>query len=303
MKKSIRTIVVFIFSVLIVTSCMKRTAGTDLDYKFAAKKSQSETIGTDLKFPKFIVSLSPAATEILFAIGAGSQVAAVSDYTDYPESAVNLPKVGGFDGKTISMEKILSFKPEFVYLTNGMHNFLIEQLNAYEIPYYLSTTESIDDVKQEILTVGKQTGHTSQAQSVVNTMNIKLAEYETLSHNRAKKFETYYEVWNSPYITAGNKSFINDVIIKAGGENLFGDLSESYPIVSEESIIARNPKVILLSASSGLSVESVANRSGWKEISAVKNGKIYIIDDNLFTRPGPRIADCVETLYHLLENE
>lgn len=285
MKKTIRIIVIFIFAVLLVTSCTKRTTGTDL------------------KFPKSIVSLSPAATEILFAIGAGSQVTAVSDYTDFPEAAVDLPKVGGFDGKTISMEKILSFKPELVYLTDGMHNFLIDQLNTYEIPYYLSTSESIDDVKKEILAVGELTGHTSQAQTVVNDMNKKLGKYENLKFNKAKKAEIYYEIWNSPYISAGNKSFINDVIVNAGGENLFGDLSESYPIVSEESIIARNPKVILLPASSGLSVESVANRSGWKEISAVKNGKIYIIDDNLFTRPGPRIADCVETLYHLLENE
>lgn len=285
MKKTIRIIVIFIFAVLLVTSCTKRTTGTDL------------------KSPKSIVSLSPAATEILFAIGAGSQVTAVSDYTDFPEAAVDLPKVGGFDGKTISMEKILSFKPELVYLTDGMHNFLIDQLNTYEIPYYLSTSESIDDVKKEILAVGELTGHTSQAQTVVNDMNKKLGKYENLKFNKAKKAEIYYEIWNSPYISAGNKSFINDVIVNAGGENLFGDLSESYPIVSEESIIARNPKVILLPASSGLSVESVANRSGWKEISAVKNGKIYIIDDNLFTRPGPRIADCVETLYHLLENE
>ena len=130
MKKTIRIIVIFIFAVLLVTSCTKRTTGTDL------------------KSPKSIVSLSPAATEILFAIGAGSQVTAVSDYTDFPEAAVDLPKVGGFDGKTISMEKILSFKPELVYLTDGMHNFLIDQLNTYAIPYYLSTSESIDDVKK-----------------------------------------------------------------------------------------------------------------------------------------------------------
>ena len=285
MKKTIRIIVIFIFAVLLVTSCTKRTTGTDL------------------KSPKSIVSLSPASTEILFAIGAGSQVTAVSDYTDFPEAAVGLPKVGGFDGKTISMEKILSFQPELVYLTDGMHNFLIDQLNTYEIPYYLSTSESIDDVKKEILAVGELTGHTSQAQTVVNDMNKKLGKYENLKFNKAKKAEIYYEIWNSPYISAGNKSFINDVIVNAGGENLFDDLDDSFPIVSEESIIARNPKVILLPASSGLSVESVANRSGWKEISAVKNGKIYIIDDNLFTRPGPRIADCVETLYHLLENE
>lgn len=259
--------------------------------------------GTDVKTPQSIVALSPASVEILFAVGAGSQISAVSDFTDYPVAAVELPKVGGFDGKTLSMEKILSFKPDFVYLTDGMHNFLIESLEQYGIPYYLSKADSIESVEKEILEVGELVGHKKDAAAVVKQMEAKLEPYKNLKLNRARKPSVYYEVWNAPYMSAGSASFINDVIVTAGGENLFGDVAEAYPIVSEETIIARNPIVILLPATSGVDASAVASRAGWKNIYAVENNQIFIIDDNVFTRPGPRIADCVETLYHLLGNE
>jgi len=285
MKRKSRVVITLLISVLFLTGCTKRHAGSDV------------------KYPQSIVSLSPASSEILFAIGAGGQVSAVSDFTDYPAEAAALPKVGGFDGKTLSMEKILSFKPDFVYITDGMHNFLIEQLDSYGITYYVSKADSIDAVKQEILDAGKLTGHSLEAQKVVNGMNEKLGKFESVKLNKARKPEVYYEVWNAPYMSAGKNSFINDVITTAGGVNLFEDVADAYPIVSEESIIARDPKVILIPASSGVTADSIKNRDGWKSISAVENDQVFVIDDNLFTRPGPRIADCVETLYHLLGNE
>lgn len=266
-------------------------------FSLSAKgKSDVKTVDTYSR----IVALSPAASEILFAVGAGDQVVAVSDYTDYPAEAAALPRVGGFDGKTLSLESILSYKPDLVYLTDGMHNFLIESLNEYGIAYYLSKADSINSVKQEILDIGKLTGHSAQAQKVVDEMNEKLSKYENLKLNKARKPSVYYEVWNAPYMTAGNLSFINDVIVSAGCENLFGNINEAYPMISEEAIIAGNPIVIILPASSGVDAAAVAARAGWKDIIAVQNNKVFVIDDNVFTRPGPRIADCVETLYNLI---
>lgn len=287
MSKKTKLIFLLLLSALLITGCAKRNPGTDVK----------------INYPESIVSLSPAASEILFAIGAGPQVAAVSDFTDYPAEAAALPKVGGFDGKTLSMEVILSYKPDFVYLTDGMHNFLIEQLESNKIPYYLSKADSIESVKREILIIGNLTGHSAEAQKVVVAMNEKLGKFESVKLNKARKPEVYYEVWNAPYMSAGNKSFINDVITSAGGVNLFGDVEEAYPIVSEESIIARDPKVILLPASSGVTADSIKARDGWKDITAVQFDQVFIVDDNVFTRPGPRIADCVENLYHLLGNE
>lgn len=258
-----------------------------------AKKS--ETAKND--YPQSIVALSPASAEILFAVGAGKQISAVSDFTDYPAEATELPKVGGFDGKTLSMEKILSFKPDLVYLTDGMHNFLIEGLEANKIAYYVSTASSIKNLEQEIQQIGELTGHTAEAKKVIAEMNQKISSFRDTS---AATPSVYYEVWNAPYMSAGSTSFINDVISAAGGKNLFSDLSEAYPMVSEETIIARQPEIILIPVASGISTETVGSRAGWKNIPAVKNNRVYIIDDNLFTRPGPRIADAVQTLSELI---
>ena len=262
---------------------------------YAKKPKSSEN-----EYPKAIVALSPSAAEILFAVGAGDQVAAVSEYTDYPAEAAAKPVVGGFDGKTLSIETIMSFKPDLVYLTEGMHNFLISTLESNGIAYYISKGESIASVEQEILDVGKLTGHEKEAAKVVDGMEKKLKKVT----NAAKKsgaVKVYYEVWNAPYMSVGTTSFINDVIVKAGGENIFGDLTDAYPMVSEETIISREPAVILIPSSTGMEASAVGLRNGWSDIPAVKNGRIYVVNDNVYTRPGPRIADVVVELADLLK--
>lgn len=267
-----------------------------------SNKKVAGALGTVSEYPKSIVALSPSAAEILFAIGAEKQIAAVSEFSDYPAEAALKPVVGGFDGKTLSIETIMSFKPDLVYLTQGMHNFLISTLEANGIPYYVSMGESIASVEKEILEIGKITGHEKSSKKIVDDMEKKIkkagAVFSDAQKNSAVK--VYYEVWNSPYMSVGSTSFINDVITKAGAQNIFFDLADAYPMVSEESIISREPDVIIIPISTGVSSDSVALRNGWAEIPAVKNGRIFLIDDNVYTRPGPRVADVVCDLADLL---
>ena len=251
-------------------------------------------------YPKSIVALSPSAAEILFTIGAGDQVSAVSEFTDFPPEAAAKPVVGGFDGKTLSIETIMSFKPDLVYITEGMHNFLIATLESNGIAYYVSKGDSIASVKTEILEVGKITGHEKEAAKVVDGMEKKLKKAAKSNAGDAA-VKVYWEVWNAPYMSAGAASFINDVIKAAGGENIFADLPDAYPMVSEESIISRQPAVILIPASSGVEASSVSLRNGWAEIPAVKGSKVFVVDDNIYTRPGPRVADVVLELSELLK--
>lgn len=256
-------------------------------------------------YPKSIVALSPSAAEILFTIGAGEQVSAVSEFTDFPEAAKAKPVVGGFDGKTLSLETIMSFKPDLVYITEGMHNFLIATLEANGIAYYVSKGDSIASVETEILEVGKITGHEKEAAKVVDGMEKKLKKAEASAHKGGAKsgaaVKVYWEVWNAPYMSAGATSFINDVIKAAGGENIFSDLPDAYPMVSEESIISRQPAVILIPASTGMAADAVGLRNGWADIPAVKDGRVFVVDDNVYTRPGPRVADVVLELSELLK--
>ena len=263
---------------------------------YARKPKAAET-----GYPKSIVALSPSAAEILFTIGAGDQVSAVSEFTDFPAEAKAKPVVGGFDGKTLSIETIMSFKPDLVYLTEGMHNFLIATLESNGIAYYVSKGDSIASVEAEILEVGKITGHEKEAAKVIDGMEIKLKKAASSGSHSSAAVKVYWEVWNAPYMSAGATSFINDVIRAAGGENIFSDLKDAYPMVSEESIISRKPAVILIPASTGQAASSVGLRNGWSDIPAVKNGKVFVVDDNVYTRPGPRVADVVLELADLLK--
>lgn len=281
-------------------SCTKRSLQTEASQK-TNESVQAQTVQEQTPdYPQRIVALSPSAGEILFAMGAEEQIAAVSEFTDYPPEAASKPVVGGFDGKTLSMESILGFKPDFLYLTDGMHNFLIEQLDSYGIKYYLSKGDSIKAVMQEILDIGILTGHEAKAKEVVSEMEKKLNAVKTSSSTSSSR-KLYYEVWNAPFMTAGSRSFINDIIFTSGAQNIFADIDEAYPIVSEETIIARQPEYILIPASCGITLEAVKARNGWASIPAVKNNKIFLIDDNVYTRPGPRVADVVVELNTLLK--
>jgi iron complex transport system substrate-binding protein len=282
--------------IIFTVSCTKRNIQTESSTK-TKESVQAQTVKENtLNYPQRIVALSPSAGEILFAVGAEEQVAAVSEFTDYPPEAASKPVVGGFDGKTLSMESILGFKPDFLYLTDGMHNFLIEQLDSYGIKYYISKGDSIKAVMQEILDIGMLTGHAEKAAEIVQDMTKKIGGIK-----KADSSSLYYEVWNAPFMTAGSRSFINDIIFTSGAENIFADIDEAYPIVSEETIIARQPEYILIPASCGITVEAVKARNGWASIPAVKNNKIFLIDDNVYTRPGPRVADVVVELNALLK--
>lgn len=252
------------------------------------------------KTPQRIVSLSPAATEILFAVGAEKQIAARTDLCDFPSECKNLPSVGGFDGKTLSMESILSFRPDFVYLTDGMHNFFIEQLEKYGIRYYLSKSNSIESVKNEILDIAKITGHEKNGKKIVEKIDSAI---KSIYHENENHKKVYWEVWNAPYMSAGRTSFINDIIKYSNGENIFSDIEQAYPSVSEETIINRSPDVILIPLSSGITVEMVKARKGWASIPAVKNNQIYLIDDNIFTRAGPRVVESIQTFSKLINEK
>lgn len=251
--------------------------------------------------PQRIVSLSPAATEILFAVDAGDKVVAVDEFSDYPAEAQTLPKVGGFDGKTLSIEKILSFEPDFVYITKGMHDFLIDSLEKYSIQYYISTGASVDDVRREITEIGTIAGSPAKAKEVVSSIDAAVKAANDNITGKAEKgdISVYYEVWNAPFMSIGGNTFISDVITKAGGMNIFAELTD-WPSVSQESIIAADPDVILIPASSGVTAESVADREGWADISAVKNNKVFVVDDNLYSRPSPRIGETILQLSQLL---
>lgn len=254
-----------------------------------------KTTGSLGKVPSRIVCLSPSGAEILYAVGAGDKIVARTDFCDYPQEILGLPSVGGFDGNSISIERILSYKPDFVYGAKGMHDFIIEPLSALGIKTYLAESTGIETVLEEIEFMAELTGNKKKGVDCVEKIRGELPD---ITDSKAK-FGVYYEVWYAPYMTAGKKSFINSIIEMAGGKNIFGQIEDPYPMVSEESIILENPQVILIPRQNGISLESVCQRNGWKNIDAVKNGRVYFVDGDLISRPGPRIVKSINEIREL----
>lgn len=242
--------------------------------------------------PTRIVSLSPAGSEILCAVGAYDQIVARTDFCDYPKEMKLLPSVGGFDGKTLSLETIVKQKPDFVYGAKGMHDYIAAPLKKLGITVYLSDANSIDAVLNEIAYIGEYTGHAEQAQQVNRQIKQTFAEVAKKVADQ-KPVTVYYEVWNSPYMSAGKNSFITELISCAGGANIFASLNEEYPMVSEEAIITKKPDVMLVPDMENETLGSIKKRNGWQLIPAVKRESICFINSDICSRPGPRITEAL----------
>ena len=286
--------------------------------------SQTKQIRTKEAYPSRIVSLSPAATEILCAVGAIDQIAARSDFSDYPPEVLSKPVAGGFDGKNLSVESILSFQPDLVYLTSGMHDFLIPLLRSKKIRYFISMDASVNGILSEIKEIGKITGHEKEAEAKIAEISSQIEELKERASLAAAgdgnggkvtaqtgnsgnggaaagaPKSVYWEIWSPPYMSIGKNSFINELIQIAGGKNIFDDIKEAYPIVSDEQIILRDPDVIIIPDNLSDGIEGIKNRNGWKNISAVKTGAIYSLNADMISRPSPRITEAISMIQNCI---
>ncbi len=258
----------------------------------AGKNSKSKNSSSDVR----IVTLGPVATEIVFAIGAQDQLVARTDLCDYPPEAANYPSVGGFAGNTISLESIISFEPTLVYLFAGMHDHLVQPLKDAGITVYVSNAVSIDAVKQEVLDIGKLTGHDKEAKKVVKEMDATLASTAKLIKNKMKNKpapKVYWEVWHDPMMSCGKNSFMNDIITLAGGINIFGEEENAYPMISEEAVLYADPDFIFYSGDGMGGGEP-------SDIFNPKGGVYYMGDDDRFVRSTPRCVEAVEKLANII---
>lgn len=246
-----------------------------------------------------IVSLSPSGTEIIFALGLGDKLVGRTDFCTFPEEAKKIDSVGGFDGKSFSLENILAFNPDFVYLSNGMHNHLINSLENFGIQVYVSDINSIEDIFKEIISVSKLLNVSEVGLNYVSKMKKELNNLKEDSSD----VNIYCEIFNSPFLTCGKNSFINDIIEYAGGKNIFYFLDSTYPQVSEESIIVNNPQIILAPDYSENDLNKIYTRNGWQNIDAIKNKKVFSVSGDIFTRPGPRVLEAVILLKEIINEE
>ena len=240
--------------------------------------------------PSRIISLSPSATEILFGIGAGPQVIAVDDNSDYPSNAP-FSKLSSF---TPNVEAIAAYRPDLVVLQSSATNAATIQsdLQKLKINVFLEVTPSnINDAYAEFLALGKVTGHPSRAKALVTTMKSRIAEI--LAKARKKSAVTIFHELDNTLYSADSTTFIGQIYSDFNFSNIAdGTNAGGYPQLTSESVIKANPKVIFLDDGPyGESAATVAARPGWSTISAVKNKHVVVLPLDIADRWGPRLVD------------
>ena len=243
--------------------------------------------------PQRIVSLSAGHTEILYAIGAGDQVAAVDNTSDCPSAANELPKVDAF---VPSVEQIAALEPDLVVIFFDPGD-LQSSLQAIDIPVLnLAAPESVQGVYDQMALLGKATGHADDAATLVSAMESAVQEVLSRLGDAAEAPTVFHEIDNH-YFSAGSGTFIGDLYGMLGAANIADATGEAYPQMSAEAVIRADPDVIVLAdEDAGESPETVKARPGWGSVSAVKNDRIYVIDTDIVSRPGPRLVEALRTL-------
>jgi ABC-type Fe3+-hydroxamate transport system substrate-binding protein len=237
-----------------------------------------------------IVSLIPAATELLFAIGADSSVVGRTQYCDFPTAAGAVPNLG--DGIKPSIEVVLARRPDLVILYNSGQNAAVAgRLRELGIAPLRVNTDALSDVPRVARMLGLLTGHQRGADSVTAVFDTALAHATRPA--RTPRPKVLLLVWEQPPMTIGRGSFLSELIERAGGENLFADVAASSGVVSIEAVAARNPDLIF-TTSEGPS--AFASRPEWQVVGAVRGRRFLRVSGSEFNRPSPRAPVAIREL-------
>lgn len=258
------------------------------------------TVGsvTLAKRPERIVSLSPTLTEMLFAIDAGPQVVAVDDQSTYPAD-VPTSDLSGFKPNA---EAVVAKNPDLVVLSDDL-NKIVDQLTKLKIPVLLMPSAKVlDDTYKEIDQLGRLTGHQGEATALVESMHTQIDKIVKGVPARSRTLSYYYEL-DPTYYSVTSKTFIGSIFSLFGLTNI-ADAADpdgaksGYPQLSQEALIKANPDMIFLADTKCCqqSPETVKARTGWSRITAVANGQIVALDDDIASRWGPRVVDLVQSV-------
>lgn len=247
-----------------------------------------------------IVSLAPANTEIAFAVGAGGKMVAGTSYDDYPEEAKALPKIGDFANPNI--EKIASFSPDLVLAAGGIQDDLRTELQNLGVQVYVVDPTSYDGVIATVQNVGKLAGTDAGAAEVVTTMTTARDEVQARVADLPTQ-TVFLEIYSKPLMTAGSDTYIDDMITIAGGENLGAQAGDGFPNFSTEVLVKQDPDVYVADSGSMSDPGDINDRAGFGGLTAVKEGRVTVIDDNLIARPGPRLAEGLRQLASMIHPE
>lgn len=247
--------------------------------------------------PERIVSLAPANTEIVAELGALDRLVGVTTLCDYPPEVADIEKVGDFVGP--NLEAIAALDPDVVLLTTGVQAEAITQLEALGASVVAIDPQSLDEVYAAIETVGAVIGESGAAAETVSSMKLQVEDIG--ERVEGAPVRCFLEIAQDPLFTVGASTLLNDLIEHAGGENIVTETG--YVAYSVEQLVQADPDVYLATMGSMSTPNDISGRPGLGEISAVANGRVYLLDDNLVSRPGPRVAEGILQIAEALHPE
>lgn len=269
-------------------------AGAEVGFPVQVRDDVGRTVRVASR-PQRILCLLPSFTETLFALGAGDRVVGVDDFSDYPEAARHLPKLGGqYDTQ---VERALALKPDLIFVSESSP--VVWPLSRAGAAVWAGSARKFEDVYRIIEVTGELIGRSREAASLVTQMRAQIASVEA-SVRGLTPVSIYYELDPAPY-TVGPSSFIGVLIAKAGGVNIVPAGLGDFPKINPELVVSSNPSVII-----GASLQDVERRRGWGKISAVSNHRVYQWspeEAHLLSRPGPRLPEGLRALARRLHPE
>lgn len=246
-----------------------------------------------------IISLAPYITELLFAAGAGQAVVGVTEFSDYPEAARSLAQVGG--GAGLDLEAIIALQPDLVVAwQSGNPRGQVERLQSLGITVFLSEPRRLRDVPDTVQRLGQLAGTAPVAADRADHFRHRYAELHD-NYAARPKVSVFYQIWDQPLMTLNGEHLFSDVLRLCGGENVFGALPALAPQIDIEAVLLADPDAIVVAADDGDS-PLVSTWQRWPELSAVKQGHVYVIQRDQLVRHSPRILDGAERLCKLLDD-
>jgi iron complex transport system substrate-binding protein len=258
--------------------------------------------------PQRIVCINPSTTEIAYALGLGNKIVGVDIYSDYPPEAVSKQRISNI--YTPNPEEVAVLNPDLVIMYSffGPGDPYVNAIAALEgVNVIAIKPRSLNDIVNDIRLVGKATGKIKEAEALASQLNSTINQIKDRTSNVTDRPKVYMEFWYPPPWTFGPNTWGDEIISAAGGINVFGDALTDYVETNDEEVIARNPEVIIsLYGAQHIhfaTLEEFKKRPGWTSIKAVQNGKVYLLDENLIVRPGPRIVLGLEAVARFLHPE
>lgn len=248
---------------------------------------------------KRIISLAPNITELLFAAGAGNRIVGTVEYSDFPEQAKNIERIG--DHSTIDLERLAILKPDLIIAwQSGNPQRVLTKLENMGYPLFYSNPRTMDDIATSMRRFAKLTGTQQTAAGAIKRFN---SQYRQLKTRYAGKpvVSVFYEIWNQPMMTVNGKHLISEVIRVCGGRNVFADLDKVAPNVAIEPVLAANPQVIIASSNNGKAPAWLFDWNKWSGLDAVRYNNLFYVDWNHINRLSPRILEGVKDVCKLLE--